>query len=120
MTSGISARVQYNYMDINEQAGLKGLKLAAEKGLAVIVMEPLMGGKLAEVPAAVEKILADADAERTPVDWALQWVWDQEEVSVVLSGMSTMEQVEQKPGFSGKIWHRHDVGDRKNRHRQSP
>lgn len=88
-------QIQYNYMDINEQAGVKGLKLAAEKALAVIIMEPLMGGKLADVPAPVEKIFKSADADRTPVDWALQWLWDQPEVAVILSGMSTMEQVEQ-------------------------
>jgi uncharacterized protein len=88
-------QIQYNYMDIHEQAGQRGLHLAAEKGLAVIVMEPLMGGSLANVPDAVEAVFRKADPNRSPVDWALQWLWDQSEVSLLLSGMSTMEQVEE-------------------------
>ncbi len=88
-------QIQYNYMDINEQAGTKGLKYAASKGLAVVVMEPLLGGKLAAPPETVQAILDGSLVKRTPVDWALQWLWDQPEVTVVLSGMSTPEQVKQ-------------------------
>ncbi|MCD4751829.1 MAG: aldo/keto reductase [Anaerolineaceae bacterium] len=86
-------QIQYNYMDITEQAGLKGLKLAAEKGLAVVIMEPLLGGKLANLPEKISQAMTDYDSERSQVDWALNWLWDQPEVSVVLSGMSTMEQI---------------------------
>jgi len=90
-------QIQYNYMDVDYQAGERGLKMAAERGLGVVVMEPLKGGKLAiEVPPTPVKAVFD-QAERTwkPAEWALQWLWNQPEVGLVLSGMSTFEQVEQ-------------------------
>jgi len=90
-------QIQYNYMDVDYQAGERGLKMASERGLGVVVMEPLKGGKLAiEVPPAPVKAVFD-QAERTwkPAEWALQWLWNQAEVGLVLSGMSTFEQVEQ-------------------------
>jgi hypothetical protein len=87
-------QIQYNYMDTEHQAGVRGLHLAAERGLAVVVMEPLRGGLLAGPPPESVQTLWDAAAiRRTPADWALQWVWDQPEVSVALSGMSTLQQV---------------------------
>lgn len=86
-------QIQYNYMDTENQAGTRGLKLAAEKGLAVVVMEPLMGGRLADPPPAIRETLAAESARRSPVQIALEWLWDQPEISVVLSGMSTMAQV---------------------------
>jgi predicted aldo/keto reductase-like oxidoreductase len=88
-------QIQYNYMDIENQAGTKGLKLAADKGLAVVIMEPLLGGRLADPPKDVRAAMEKFPAQRSPADWALQWLWDQPEVSVVLSGMSTMTQVEE-------------------------
>ncbi len=88
-------QIQYNYVNECVQAGMEGLKYAADKGLGVIVMEPLLGGCLADPPPGVRNALAQADTARTPVDWALQWLWNQPEVSVVLSGMSTMTQTEQ-------------------------
>jgi predicted aldo/keto reductase-like oxidoreductase len=87
-------QVQYNYMDTESQAGTEGLRYAASKGLAVVVMEPLLGGRLANPPRPVREIFDRFDPARSPADLALQWIWDQPEVSVVLSGMTTPGQVE--------------------------
>jgi hypothetical protein len=88
-------QIQYNYMDVTNQAGTKGLKYAASKGLAVVVMEPLLGGRLANPPAKIRKMLDGHDDKQSPADLALQWIWNQPEVSVILSGMNTMQQVKQ-------------------------
>ncbi len=93
-------QIQYNYMDTEKQAGTRGLKLAASKELAVVVMEPLLGGRLADPPNDIREEMERFAVRRSPAQWALDWLWDQPEVSVVLSGMSTMEQVEENLRFA--------------------
>jgi predicted aldo/keto reductase-like oxidoreductase len=95
-------QIQYNYMDTENQAGTRGLKLAASKGLAVVIMEPLLGGRLANPPAVVRDLMNGAFPRRAPVGWALEWLWDQPELSVVLSGMSTMDQVKANVELAGR------------------
>ena len=83
-------QIQYNYMDENSQAGRKGLKYANSKGLAVIIMEPLRGGKLVtHLPAEAHKIFSDYHIKHTPAQWAFRWLWNQPEITVVLSGMNS-------------------------------
>jgi len=91
------AQIQYNYIDVDYQAGRKGLQLAADRGLAVVVMEPLRGGQIAKNPPPhpVAEVLANSWQDWTPVAWALHWLFDQPEVSTVLSGMSEMEHVDE-------------------------
>lgn len=93
-------QIQYNFMDIENQAGIEGLRYAAEKGIAVVIMEPLLGGNLVEPPLPIQSIWDQAPHRRSPVDWSLQWLWNQAEVTTVLSGMSTMKHVEENIAYA--------------------
>ena len=88
-------QIQYNFLDQEYQAGTEGLKYAAAREMGVIVMEPLRGGNLgmATPPPAVEAIWAEATVSRSPVGWALTWLWNQPEVTVVLSGMTEEDHI---------------------------
>ncbi len=87
--------IQYNYMDENSQAGKSGLKYANAKGLPVMIMEPLRGGKLANrLPDEAKRIFSSHNKKYTPAQWSFRWLWNQPEVTVVLSGMNSLEMLE--------------------------
>jgi len=89
-------QIQYNYMDEHTQAGVTGLKAAAEKGVPVVIMEPLRGGKLVGLlPEKAKKLIADHPAGYTPAELGLKWLWNQPEVTCVLSGMNSIEMVKE-------------------------
>ncbi len=86
--------IQYNYMDEHTQAGRYGLQYAKSKGIAVMIMEPLRGGKLVQdLPDEAKKIFADYKTQYTPAQWAFRWLWNQGEITTVLSGMNSEEMV---------------------------
>ncbi|MCW4017871.1 MAG: aldo/keto reductase [Candidatus Bathyarchaeota archaeon] len=90
----VMCQIQYNFLDENLQAGTAGLKYAASKRLAVMIMEPLRGGVLAgKLPREAKKIYGASGYQRSPAEWALRWVWNHPEVTVVLSGMNAESQI---------------------------
>ena len=97
-------QIQYNYMDENIQAGTEGLEYAVEKGLDIIVMEPLRGGKLTKkVPENIQEHLDKSGIKYSQAELALRWVWNRPDVSCVLSGMSVMEHVEENCRIAGEV-----------------
>ena len=87
-------QIQFNFMDVSNQAGLKGLKLAGEKGIPVVIMEGLLGGRLASAPDNVQVLYDAFPVKRSSVEWAFRWLCNHPEVSVVLSGCNEPEQID--------------------------
>ena len=89
-------QIQYNYVDEHSQAGVTGLKAAAARGIPVVIMEPLRGGKLVgRLPEQAKRLIARDPRGWSPAEWGLRWLWNQPEVTVVLSGMNSLETVEE-------------------------
>lgn len=102
----VFCQIQYNYLDTENQAGTKGLEYAAAKGLGVIVMEPLRGGDLGRAipPPAVQKLWDTAKQKRSQAEWALRWVWNHPEVTVVLSGMNEEAHIAENIAIAGDAY----------------
>ena len=96
--------VQYNYLDVNAQAGIRGIQYAYENDIAVFVMEPLKGGLLAgELPQEVSALFDEVDSSKSSVDWALSWVFNQKEITCVLSGMGSLEQIKENMAIAERV-----------------
>ncbi len=97
-------QIQYNYMDENTQAGVRGLKAAAEKGIPVIIMEPLRGGKLVDLlPQDAKKLIEKNSRGYSPAEWAFRWLMQQPEVTCVLSGMNSMEMLRENCRIASEV-----------------
>lgn len=97
-------QIQYNYLDEHSQAGRAGLEAAAAKGLPVIIMEPLRGGKLVNLlPPEAKRLFAESPHGWTPAEWALRWLWDQPAVTCVLSGMNDLEMIEENCRIADEV-----------------
>lgn len=97
-------QIQYNYLDEHSQAGRTGLMAAYEKHIPVIIMEPLRGGRLVNgLPKKAEELFEKATPKRSPAEWALRWLWNQKEVTVVLSGMNSMEMLEENIRIASSV-----------------
>ena len=106
-------QIQYNYFDEDYQAGRAGLEYAAARDIAVVVMEPLRGGLLVkDLPAETRKIFKKAASQRSAVEWALRWLWDQPGVSTIISGMSHLDQMKENldlaENVSEALWTKKD------------
>jgi len=97
-----SVMIQHNYMDTGLQAGTEGLEYAASKGMAVVIMEPLKGGQLANPPQEAKNVMEASGITRTPPDWALQYLWNLPGVSVVVSGMGTSTMINENCASANK------------------
>ncbi|NCC87730.1 MAG: aldo/keto reductase, partial [Clostridia bacterium] len=96
-------QIQYNYLDENSQAGREGLIAANKKGIPVIIMEPLRGGKLVNLlPEKAKRLIADNNKKWSPAEWGLRWLWDQQEVTCVLSGMNSMNMLQETIEIASK------------------
>ena len=96
-------QVQYNLVDKDYQAGKEGIRYASSQGVGVVIMEPLRGGTLVKkIPPEVQELWDEADVKRSPVEWALRYLWDQEEVDVVLSGMTTLKDLDENLSIAEK------------------
>ena len=97
-------QVQYNYMDEFSQAGRAGVRYAYEKGIPVIIMEPLRGGRLVnDLPEKAKSLFAQAQPKRSPAEWGLRWLWNQPEVAVVLSGMGSRAMVRENIRIASEV-----------------
>ncbi len=88
-------QIQYNYLDETNQAGRAGLELAGAKGMPVIIMEPLRGGQLVnQLPQEIRRLFKEHAPGRSAATWSLRWIWNHPEVTVLLSGMNEMSQLD--------------------------
>jgi len=96
-------QIQYNFMDENYQAGREGLRYASSKNMGIVIMEPLRGGVLASyVPEDVQSVWDEAEVKRKPAEWAFKYLWDYPEIDVVLSGMSTLDQLKENIEYTSQ------------------
>ena len=97
-------QIQYNYLDENSQAGRKGLLYAASKNIPVIIMEPLRGGRLVNgLPQEAKKDFEEYSIKRSPAEWAFRWLWNQKEVTCVLSGMNSIDMIEENVKVASNV-----------------
>ncbi|MFO7659612.1 MAG: aldo/keto reductase [Candidatus Cloacimonadaceae bacterium] len=97
-------QIQHNYFDLYREAGIRGLKYAASKGMGIIIMEPIMGGKLAgEIPSEAQKVWSKSKHNWTPAERALRFVWNYPQVQLVLSGMSSIKQMQENISIAAKV-----------------
>ncbi len=96
-------QIQYNFMDENYQAGREGLRYASSMGIGTVIMEPLRGGVLANyVPEDVQLVWDEAEVKRKPAEWAFRYLWDYPEIDIVLSGMSTLDQLKENIKYAAE------------------